>query len=79
MFLTKISFLYSDKGLKEGIILVYLGLIMIACLFLYLHRASFSLVPDSKLQLPIKRMDKLIVFTVVVFSILFYGIKGTIS
>lgn len=75
MFLAKISFLYSDKGLKEGIILVYLGLIMIACLFLYLHRASFSLVPDSKLQLPIKRMDKLIVFapfvTVVVFSILF--------
>lgn len=57
---------------------------MIACLFLYLHRASFSLVPDSKLQLPIKRMDKLIVFApfviVVVFSILFFnGTEGTNS
>ncbi|MFJ8090703.1 hypothetical protein ACIQ7N_21225 [Lysinibacillus sp. NPDC095746] len=64
--------------------MLYLGLIMIACLFLYLHRISFSLVPDSKLQLPIKRMDKLIVFapfvTVVVFPILFLTVlKGQLA
>ncbi|MEY9972134.1 hypothetical protein ABH966_002508 [Lysinibacillus sp. RC46] len=57
---------------------------MIACLFLYLQRASFSLVADSKLRLPIKRMDKLIVFapfvTVVVFSILFLTVlKGQLA
>jgi len=55
--------------------MLYVGLIMIACLFLYLQRASFSLVADSKLRLPIKRMDMLIVFapfiSLVVFSILF--------
>ncbi|GAB0168212.1 hypothetical protein LSPCS325_16490 [Lysinibacillus sp. CTST325] len=64
--------------------MLYLGLIMIACLFLYLQRASFSLVADSKLRLPIKRMDKLIVFapfvTVVVFSILFLTVlKGQLA
>ncbi|MGE7949017.1 hypothetical protein [Lysinibacillus sp. NPDC093688] len=55
--------------------MLYVGLIMIACLFLYLQRASFSLVADSELRLPIKRMDMLIVFapfiSLVVFSILF--------
>lgn len=57
---------------------------MIACLFLYLQRASLSLVADSKLQLPIKRMDLLIVLapfvSVVVFSILFLTVlKGQLA
>ncbi|MDM5246062.1 MULTISPECIES: hypothetical protein [unclassified Lysinibacillus] len=55
--------------------MLYLGLIMIACLYLHLQKASFSLVVDSKLRLPIKRMDILIMFapfiSLVVFSILF--------
>ncbi|KOP69783.1 hypothetical protein AMS59_23040 [Lysinibacillus sp. FJAT-14745] len=64
--------------------MLYLGLIMIACLFLYLQRASLSLVADSKLQLPIKRMDLLIVLapfvSVVVFSILFLTVlKGQLA
>jgi len=57
---------------------------MIACLFLYLQRASFSLVADSKLHLPIKRMDMLIVIapfiSLVVFSILFFTVlKGQLA
>jgi len=64
--------------------MLYLGLIMIACLFLYLQKASFSLVADSKLRLPIKRMDMLIVFapfiSLVVFSILFLTVlKGQLG
>ncbi|MGE7999675.1 hypothetical protein ACQKOF_13515 [Lysinibacillus sp. NPDC093190] len=64
--------------------MLYLGLIMIACLFLYLQRASFSLVADSKLYLPIKRMDMLIVIapfiSLVVFSILFLTVlKGQLA
>ncbi|MGE7693902.1 hypothetical protein ACQKNC_07255 [Lysinibacillus sp. NPDC094177] len=55
--------------------MLYLGLIIIACLFLYLQRASFSLVADSKRQLTIKRMELLIVIapfvSLVVFTILF--------
>lgn len=40
--------------------MLYLGLLMIACLYLYLQKASFSLGVDSKLHLTIKRMDILI-------------------
>ncbi|MCY9549324.1 hypothetical protein [Lysinibacillus xylanilyticus] len=70
--------------MKEGIIILYLGLIIIACLFFYSQRASLSLVADSKLQLPIKRMEMLIVFapfvSVVVFSILFLTVlKGQLA
>ncbi|MEY9980539.1 hypothetical protein [Lysinibacillus sp. RC79] len=64
--------------------MLYLGLIMIACLFLYLQRASFSLMAASKLHLPIKRMDMLIVIapfiSLVVFSILFLTVlKGQLA
>lgn len=70
--------------MKEGIIMLYVGLILIACLFLYLQRASLSLVADSKLHLPIKRMDMLIVIapfiSLVVFSILFLTVlKGQLA
>ncbi|MFJ6210326.1 hypothetical protein [Lysinibacillus sp. NPDC092081] len=64
--------------------MLYLGLIMIACLFLYLQRASFSLVADSKLHLPIKRMEMLIMIapfiSLIVFSILFLTVlKGQLA
>lgn len=57
---------------------------MIACLFLFLQRASFSLMADSKLHLPIKRMDMLIMIapfiSLVVFSILFLTVlKGQLA